>query len=197
MKKKFITVKMADITPYENNPRNNEAAIGDVIASIKQCENLDPIEIDEGGVILSGHTRYEALKRLGYEETEVVKYEGLTEEQKTKYRLLANKIGEKATWDFNKLAVELEGLDFEGYDFGFEGLDLDASDFGEEFSLPDGDQPEIRTMTFTLHEEQQRLIEEALEAVKDDITETFGNTNKNGNALYEVVRQWQMLKTSK
>ena len=197
MKKKFITVKLADITPYENNPRNNEAAIGDVIASIKQCENLDPIEIDEGGVILSGHTRYEALKRLGYEETEVVKYEGLTEEQKTKYRLLANKIGEKATWDFNKLAVELEGLDFEGYDFGFEGLDLDASDFGEEFSLPDGDQPEIRTMTFTLHEEQQRLIEEALEAVKDDITETFGNTNKNGNALYEVVRQWQMLKTSK
>lgn len=197
MKKKFITVKLADITPYENNPRNNEAAIGDVIASIKQCENLDPIEIDEGGVILSGHTRYEALKRLGYEETEVVKYEGLTEEQKTKYRLLANKIGEKATWDFNKLAVELEGLDFEGYDFGFEGLDLDASDFGEEFSLPDGDQPEIRTMTFTLHEEQQRLIEEALDAVKDDITETFGNTNKNGNALYEVVRQWQMLKTSK
>lgn len=197
MKKKFITVKLKDITPYENNPRNNEAAIGDVIASIKQCENLDPIEIDEGGVILSGHTRYEALKRLGYEETEVVKYEGLTEEQKTKYRLLANKIGEKATWDFNKLAVELEGLDFEGYDFGFEGLDLDASDFGEEFSLPDGDQPEIRTMTFTLHEEQQRLIEEALEAVKDDITETFGNTNKNGNALYEVVRQWQMLKTSK
>ena len=146
---------------------------------------------------MSGHTRYEALKRLGYEETEVVKYEGLTEEQKTKYRLLANKIGEKATWDFNKLAVELEVLDFEGYDFGFEGLDLDVSDFGEEFSLPDGDQPEIRTMTFTLHEEQQRLIEEALEAVKDDITETFGNTNKNGNALYEVVRQWQMLKTSK
>lgn len=197
MKKKFITVKLKDITPYENNPRNNEAAIGDVIASIQQCENLDPIEIDEGGVILSGHTRYEALKRLGYEETEVVKYEGLSEEQKAKYRLLANKIGEKATWDFNKLAVELEGLDFEGYDFGFEGLELDASDFGEEFSLPDGDQPEIRTMTFTLHEEQQRLIEEALEAVKDDITETFGNTNKNGNALYEVVRQWQMLKTSK
>ena len=197
MKKSFITVKLADITPYENNPRNNEAAIGDVMASIEQCENLDPIEIDEGGCILSGHTRYEALKRLGYEETEVVKYEGLSEEQKTKYRLLANKIGEKATWDFNKLAVELEGLDFEGYDFGFEGLDLDASDFGEEFSLPDGDQPEIRTMTFTLHEEQQKLIEEALEAVKDDITETFGNTNKNGNALYEVVRQWQMLKTSK
>ena len=197
MKKSFITVKLKDITPYENNPRNNEAAIEDVIASIKQCENLDPIEIDEGGCILSGHTRYEALKRLGFEETEVVQYTGLTEEQKTKYRLLANKIGEKATWDFNKLAVELEGLDFEGYDFGFEGLDLDASDFGEEFSLPDGEQGDIRTMTFTLHVEQKEAIEEALKAVENDIEETFGNTNKNGNALYEVIRQWQKLKTSK
>ena len=146
---------------------------------------------------MSGHTRLEALKRLGYEETEVVEYQGLTEEQKTKYRLLANKTGERATWDFNKLAVELEGLDFEGYDFGFEGLDFDASDFGEEFSLPDGEQGEIRTMTFTLHVEQQRAIEEALELVENDITETFGNTNKNGNALYEVIRQWQMLKTFK
>lgn len=146
---------------------------------------------------MSGHTRYEALKRLGYEETEVVEYQGLTDEQKTKYRLLANKTAERSEWDFNKLAVELEGLDFEGYDFGFEGLNFDASDFGEDFTLPDGDQPEIRTMTFTLHAEQQRVIEEALEAVKDDITETFGNTNKNGNALYEVVRQWQMLKISK
>lgn len=197
MKKTFKKVKLEDIKPYENNPRINESAINDVIASINQCENLDPIEVDEGGVILSGHTRYEALKRLGYEETEVVEYQGLTDEQKTKYRLLANKTAERSEWDFNKLAVELEGLDFEGYDFGFEGLNFDASDFGEDFTLPDGDQPEIRTMTFTLHAEQQRVIEEALEAVKDDITETFGNTNKNGNALYEVVRQWQTLKISK
>lgn len=196
MKKSFKTMKLSELIPYENNPRNNEAAINDVIASIQQCENLDPIEVNGGGVILSGHTRYEALKRLGYEETEVVQYEGLTEEQEQKYRLLANKTGEKATWDFNKLAVELEDLDFEGYDFGFGEFDLDIGDFGEEFTLPDGDQPEIRTMTFTLHEKQQEAIEAALDAVKDEITETFGNTNKNGNALYEVVRQWQTLKTS-
>lgn len=197
MKKEFLTVKIGDIKPYENNPRDNEAAILDVIASINQCQNLDPIEIDENGIILSGHTRLEALKRLGFEETEVVRYTGLTEEQKQKYRLLANKTGERASWDYNKLALELEGLDFEGYDFGFDELNLDASDFGEEFSLPDGEQGDIRTMTFTLHVDQKEAIEEALKAVENDIEETFGNTNKNGNALYEVIRQWQKLKTSK
>ena len=45
-------------------------------------------------------------------------------------------------------------------------------------------------MTFTLHQRQKELIEYALNVVKDNITETFGNTNGNGNALYEVVRQW-------
>jgi hypothetical protein len=45
-------------------------------------------------------------------------------------------------------------------------------------------------MTFTIHERQKELIEYALKQVKDDIIETFGNQNGNGNALYEVIRQW-------
>ena len=45
-------------------------------------------------------------------------------------------------------------------------------------------------MTFTLHEKQKELIQYAMSLVTDDVNETFGNTNKNGNALYEVVRQW-------
>ena len=49
-------------------------------------------------------------------------------------------------------------------------------------------------MTFILHEQQKELIEEALKIIGDDFSETFGNTNKNGNAIYEVVRQWVELK---
>ena len=79
VKKAFITVPLDKLIPYENNPRINEPAIPDTIESIKQCENLDPFEIDEGFVILSGHTRLAALQQLGYTETEVVQYEGLTE----------------------------------------------------------------------------------------------------------------------
>lgn len=127
IQKTFQTLKLDEIIPYENNPRINDEAVADVVASIEQCENLDPIEIDENNVILSGHTRLKALYELGYEETEVVRYTGLTEEQKRKYRILANKTAEKASWDFGKLEIELDGLDFKGFDFGFNSV-LNNSD---------------------------------------------------------------------
>lgn len=119
IQKTFQTLKLDEIIPYKNNPRINDEAVADVIASIEQCENLDPIEIDEDNVILSGHTRLKALYELGYEETEVVRYTGLTEEQKRKYRILANKTAEKASWDLGKLEIDLDGMDFKGFDFGF------------------------------------------------------------------------------
>ena len=125
VKKTFITVPLDKLIPYENNPRINEPAIPDTIESIKQCENLDPIEIDEGFVILSGHTRLAALQQLGYTETEVVQYEGLTEEQKRKYRILANKTGEEAEWDFSKLEQELADLDFSDFSFDFDDVEQD------------------------------------------------------------------------
>lgn len=124
--KQFKTMSIKDLIPYENNPRINDDAVNDVIASIEQCENLDPIEIDEDNVILSGHTRLKALKKLKYKETEVLQITGLTEEQKRKYRILANKTGERAEWDLNKLEIELADLDFEGYDFDFDGVQIEA-----------------------------------------------------------------------
>lgn len=92
-------------------------------------------------------------------------------------------------WDFNALALETAELDFDGYDFGFDA-DIYDEDYGTDFELPDGEKSEICQMTFTLHQEQKGLIEYAMGIVKDEVYETFGNTNSNGNALYEVVRQW-------
>ena len=120
MKKEFVTLALSEIIPYKNNPRINNEAVGDVVESIKQCENLDPIEIDENNVILAGHTRLKALQELGYTETECIRYSGLTEKQKKKYRLLSNKTGEKAEWDLEKLKIELADLDFGEFDFGFD-----------------------------------------------------------------------------
>jgi hypothetical protein len=190
--KEFVVLSLEDIHPYENNPRLNEDAVPYVVESIKQCTDLDPIEVDENNVILSGHTRLLAMQQLGYKETDCIRYSGLTEAQKKKYRLLANKVAEKSFWDFDKLAEELDGLDFDGFDFGFDGTEANYSpdEFTEDFSLPDGEKPEMCTMSFTLHAEQKQLIEYAMSLVTDDVKETFGNTNKNGNALYEVVRQW-------
>jgi hypothetical protein len=129
--KQFKTMRIKDLIPYENNPRINDDAVDDVIASIEQCENLDPIEIDEDNVILSGHTRLKALKKLKYKETEVLQITGLTDEQKRKYRILANKTGERAEWDLNKLEIELADLDFEGYDFDFDGIEIESNEPAE------------------------------------------------------------------
>lgn len=115
---KYIKMQLKSIKPYENNPRNNEDAVLDVMESIKQCSYISPIIIDENGVILAGHTRYEALNNLGYSECSVIVAEDLTEEQKKKYRLYDNKTGELATWDNSKLIKELCNVDFEGYNFG-------------------------------------------------------------------------------
>lgn len=120
IEKKFIRVKVDDLVPYEHNSRKiPQDAVDDVRESIKQCGDLDPIEVDENLVILSGHTRRLAAIEFGLTEVDVIQYIGLTEEQKRKYRILANKAGEKSKWDMALLEWEVSDLDFDGYDFGF------------------------------------------------------------------------------
>jgi site-specific DNA-methyltransferase (adenine-specific) len=120
----LVVLQMADLHPYEKNPRNNDAAVDAVVESIKQCGYIAPIIVDEDGVILAGHTRYKALQKLGKTEVECIVKEGLTEEQKRKYRLLDNKTNELADWDMELLAVELADLDFGDLDLNW-GLDLE------------------------------------------------------------------------
>lgn len=129
-------MKIADIVPYRNNPRKNDGAVNAVAESIRQCSYVAPIIVDEGNVIIAGHTRYKALKALGEESAECLVCDGLTEEQKRKYRFLDNKTGEKATWDLMRLEVELEGLDLEGFDFfGMaEELPVDGAGTGSEIN---------------------------------------------------------------
>ena len=115
----IIKLKLSEIIPYDNNPRRNEGAVDAVVESIKQCGYCSPILVDENNIILAGHTRFKALKKLGWKGAEVVVRSGLTDEQKRKYRLLDNKTNEFATWDIDKLDAELEGLDFGGFDFYF------------------------------------------------------------------------------
>lgn len=125
------------IHPYENNPRNNEKAIEYVANSIKEFGWQQPIVVDKEGVIVVGHTRYEAAKVLGMDEIPVVVAEGLTDEQVRAYRLADNKTGEQATWDWEKLNFELEDIDwgdFDMEDFGFSALDIyDETDVSSEY----------------------------------------------------------------
>lgn len=190
---KNIAVK--DLIPYEKNTKkHDDVQINNVAESIKQYGFVQPIVIDKNNVVVIGHCRLLAAKKLKMEDVPCVCVDDLTEEQVRKLRIIDNKSNE-SDWDLEFLNEELLDLDFSDFNFDF-GIDTDAGEdyspdeFGDEFTLADGDKPEICQMTFTLHQRQKELIEYALSVVKDNITETFGNTNGNGNALYEVVRQW-------
>lgn len=182
----------AELIPYENNPRYNDNAVPAVAASIKEFGFKVSIIIDKNGVIVAGHTRHKAALQLKLQKVPCIIADDLTDTQIKAYRLADNKVGELAEWNDDFMFLELSELDDLGLDmlqFGFDDP-ITADEFGETFDLPDGEKPEICTMTFTLHAEQKSLIEYAMSLVEDSVQETFGNTNKSGNALYEVVRQW-------
>lgn len=115
------TLDLKKVIPYKNNPRNNDNAEESVEASIKQCTYINPIIVDEDNIVLAGHTRLKALKKLGYKKCQVLRVKGLTEEQKKKFRLLDNKTNEFADWDSSLLALELKDLNFENFDFKWPG----------------------------------------------------------------------------
>ena len=117
MEKEQIILSLDVIKPYEKNARKNDDAVPAVMESIRQCGYVQNIVVDENNVILAGHTRWKALKKLSiempeYQEIKVTQVTGLTDEQKRKYRLLDNKTSELALWDYDLLPEELDGLDF-------------------------------------------------------------------------------------
>lgn len=117
---KVETVSIDKIKPYENNPRNNDDAVDAVANSIKEFGWQQPIVVDNGRVIIAGHTRYKAAKKLGYREVPIFVAGKLTEEQVNAYRLADNKVGELAEWDDAELSEELNKiLDINMADFGF------------------------------------------------------------------------------
>lgn len=121
MEKTLIRMNVSDLVPYERNPRKiPQEAVDAVKESYRQCGVIDPVEVDENNVILSGHTRRLAALELGITEIEALRVTGLTEAQKRKYRILANKTSEKSGWDYELLAEEIDDLDFGDFDFGWD-----------------------------------------------------------------------------
>ena len=111
------------IRPYEKNPRRNDEAVDAVAASIREFGWQQPIVLDKDGVIIAGHTRYKAAKKLKCDTVPVVVADDLTEDQVKAYRLADNKTGELAEWDTALLGEELAELaDFDMSQFGFDTI---------------------------------------------------------------------------
>lgn len=125
--------KVDEIIPYEKNPRLNDEAVEPVAESIKEFGFKIPIVLSSDGVIVAGHTRIKAAKKLGMEEVPCIIADDLTDEQVKAFRLADNKSAEIAQWDEELLQGELsEILDIDMSLFGFGGGETDFAD-----ELPD------------------------------------------------------------
>jgi hypothetical protein len=107
---KVKAVKLSEIFPYYDNPRDNTNAVEPTKESIKRFGFVKPILVDKAGVIIAGHTRYVAAYQLGMEFVPVV-YSDMDDEMAKKYRILDNKLAEKSSFDEDQLLEELRNME--------------------------------------------------------------------------------------
>ena len=122
-------MRLSEIKPYKKNAKkHDETQIKNVMQSIKEFGVVQPIVVDRNNTIIIGHCRYEAMKRLGYDELQEdwVNVVDLSEEEAEKLRLLDNKLNE-SEWSLDLLLDSIQNIDFSDY-----MLDWDIKDFEEK-----------------------------------------------------------------
>lgn len=151
---KVKSVKLSEIYPYYDNPRDNTNAVEPTKESIKRFGFVKPILVDNTGVIIAGHTRYVAAYQLGMEFVPVV-YSDMDDEMAKKYRIIDNKLAEKSSFDEDQLLEELRSMKvptemqaffFEDIDqmlnFSLDSINQQAAEYGgfdEDYSQVEGE----------------------------------------------------------
>jgi site-specific DNA-methyltransferase (adenine-specific) len=123
---KIQNIELSKILPYINNPRKN-LNVDKVASSIKEFGFQQPIVVDKEFVIIVGHTRYEAAKKLELKEVPIV-IADLSEVQAKAYRIADNKVAQDNYWDFEKLQLELDSILENNYELMNTGFDVDELD---------------------------------------------------------------------
>lgn len=135
-----------DLIPYVWNPRDTRKAVDKVAASIQMFGFLVPIVVDQNNVIVAGHVRLLAARKLGLTEVPTTTADDLTEDQIRAYRLVDNRVAEMAVWDEPMLgeALDFIGDDIDMIQFGFDGeteerqeridtnMEFEEDDFSDE-----------------------------------------------------------------
>lgn len=164
------SIKISEVKPYDKNPRKNDGGVDAVANSIDEFGWQQPIVVDENNVIIVGHTRYLAAKKLGLKEVPVKVATGLTPEQVKAYRLADNKTGELTDWDKNLLDNELNNiLSIDMSDFGFDEKD-NTPKFDDEYSQ------KTDAIEYKPHEKEKPSINELADTTKYEEIKQYINS---------------------
>ena len=196
----YKTAAVADLIPYARNSRtHSEAQVSKIAASIREFGFLNPVIVDGSSGIIAGHGRIMAAQKLGIDTVPVIEASHLTDAQRRAYVIADNRLALDAGWDDEMLRVEFAELEELGFDLELTGFTLDeigALDFDEGESvgmpdLPDGDREPFQQKTFTLHDEQAAIVDDAVTLARTNpLVDTGLNENSNGNALALICTQW-------
>jgi ParB-like chromosome segregation protein Spo0J len=164
---------IGNLKPYSKNPRKiSQQAIDKVAASIKAFGFRQAIVVDAKGVIVVGHTRWQAAKKLGLKTVPVHVAADLTEQQAKAYRLADNRVAQESSWMDDMLTAEMTDLFEEDFDLTATGFNPDeiAFMFGIELepeadtaAAADGAVKYKLTLEFDTQEEQQTTLREMQE----------------------------------
>ena len=146
------SVALNKIIPYIRNPRKNDNAVEKVASSIQEFGFRQPIVVDSKNVIIAGHTRFEAAKRLGLDVVPIHVADGLTEQQAKAYRIADNRVSQEAEWDYDLLKLELEEIESPELT-GFEEFEI--SDILKEINV----EPSFENEQQRLDELEPKMVE--------------------------------------
>lgn len=198
------TRRLADLKPADYNPRKKlepgDPEYEKIARSIEEFGYCDPIIINKDGTIIGGHQRASVLKSLGYTEADCIVVD-LGKQDEKALNIALNKIG--GQWDMSLLRDALQDLTLSPVDVNATGYSDDELSviLGDVMLEKQHEESPIDRMTFTFSLEQYADLQQALQIIgakyKPDQMETFGNTNKTGNRIYMVVKEWVEQKKSK
>ena len=168
-------MEITKIIPYINNPRKN-LNIDKVASSIKEFGFQQPIVVDEENIIIVGHTRFEAAKKLGLEKVPVT-IAKLSKNQAKAYRIADNRLNQDASWDTKLLNLEFNDLIGDNYNLdhlGFTNDELDnlflKDEKGSEEELnpddfPDEEISDVKMVQLFFNKENDEKFREAIDKI--------------------------------
>ena len=166
---KIELMPVDQVLPYARNPRINAHAVEKVAASIKEFGFRQPIVVDGEMVIVVGHVRYEAAKRLGLKKVPVHVATDLTPEQIKAYRITDNRVGEESEWD--KALLQLEIVELEEAAFSADLLGFNDEELRDIKASVDG------------------LLEDGFGKDDDDDIEEADTTARIGGYTFPIPRE--------